>query len=372
VDDLAVIIISTNEAMWLDPCLRTVFEHAGNISLDVVVADNESTDGTRELVEREFRGARVVTCANRGFAHGNNSGYLTCDARYTLFLNPDTEVLEGTFEQLVRFMDERTEIGVLGVKQVTADGRLYPTMRRFPNALRAFGEAIGSERMPFSASWLGKRELDLARYEGEVECDWTIGSFLLVRREAIESAGLMDERFFIYGDEVDFCRRIRHAGWKIVHVPAMTILHHADKGGAARKTNPPMVAQNAFAQVQYGRKHFSTAHRIAFTGAVALHHVLRSAFTRGDGECSRKRRGASREALRVVVGLDQPPFGKPPTQALALGRSRSKEDDRGNADTRLVAESAGPGSLSKAKSRSVPGRQDREHASGQSASERRR
>jgi GT2 family glycosyltransferase len=340
VDDLAVIIISTNEAMWLDPCLRTVFEHVGDISLDVVVADNESTDGTRELVEREFPGARIVTCANRGFSHGNNSGYLTCDSRYALFLNPDTEVLEGTFEQLVRFMDEREEIGVLGVKQVTADGRLYPTMRRFPNALRAFGEAIGSERMPISASWLGKRELDLARYEGEVECDWTIGSFLLVRREAIESAGLMDERFFIYGDEVDFCRRIRHAGWKIVHVPAMTILHHADKGSAARRTNPRMVAQNAFAQIQYARKHFSPAHRAGFSGAVALYYLLRSTFRTGDAEYGRKRRGASRRALRVAVGLDEPPFGKPPEQALALGRRRSPDADDVGTGSRPIVEPA--------------------------------
>jgi GT2 family glycosyltransferase len=353
VDDLAVIIISTNEAHWVAPCLRTLFEHAGDISLDVVVADNESTDGTRELVEREFPEARVVTCPNHGFAHGNNSGYLTCDARYTLFLNPDTEVLEGTFEQLVRFMDERTDLGVVGVKQVTADGRLYPTMRRFPNALRAFGEAFGSERMPFKASWLGKRELDLALYEGEVECDWTIGSFLFVRREAIESAGLMDERFFIYGDEVDFCRRISEAGWKIVHVPAMTILHHADKGSAARKTNPRMVAQNAFAQIQYGRKHFSPLHRTAFTGAVALYYLLRATFRAGEAEHSRKRRAASRKALRVVSGLDEPPFGQPPAQALALGRSR--EDNPRTARARKPAEPAGQAAQAAARSRSAPG-----------------
>lgn len=135
----------------------------------------------------------------------------------------------------MRFMDERRDIGVLGVKQVTPDGRLYPTMRRFPNALRVVGEALGSERLPFRATWLSKRELDLSFYEEEADCDWTIGSFLLVRREAIESAGFMDERFFIYSDEVDFCLRVRQAGWRIVHLPSFLILHYAGKGNTARK-----------------------------------------------------------------------------------------------------------------------------------------
>src|SRR4051794_10479431 len=105
-DDLAIIIVSTNEAHWLRPCLATVFDHAGDITLDIVVADNESTDGTRELVEHEFPRARVVRCKNLGFSHANNRGWLTCNARYALFLNPDTQILDGTFAELVALMDQ--------------------------------------------------------------------------------------------------------------------------------------------------------------------------------------------------------------------------------------------------------------------------
>src|SRR5207302_231601 len=112
--DLAVIVISTNEAQWLRPCLSSVFAHAGEISVDVVVADNQSTDGTRELVEGEFPGARVVTCENRGFAHANNRGLETTDARYVLFLNPDTEVLAGTFAEVLDELDRRPELGLVG------------------------------------------------------------------------------------------------------------------------------------------------------------------------------------------------------------------------------------------------------------------
>ena len=166
-DDLAVIIVSTNEASWLRPCLSTLFAHLGELRADVVVADNRSTDGTRELVEREFPEARVVTCDNYGFGHANNRALLTTNARYVVFLNPDTEIREGSFEELVARMDASPRLGLAGVKQITPDGRLFPTIRRFPNALRALFQALGSERYPLRASWLGERELDLSLYERE-------------------------------------------------------------------------------------------------------------------------------------------------------------------------------------------------------------
>ena len=147
-NDLAIVIVSTNEAHWLPPCLSSIFAHAGDISLDVVVAENESTDGTRELVENEFPEARVVPCRNRGFSHANNQGWLSCKARYALFLNPDTEVLAGTFADLVSSMDECPTKRLAGVKQIGADGTLQPTIRRFPSVTTALGEALGSERWP--------------------------------------------------------------------------------------------------------------------------------------------------------------------------------------------------------------------------------
>ena len=170
-------------------------------------------------------------------------------------------------------MDASPGLGLAGVKQITPDGRLFPTIRRFPNALRALFEAMGSERYPLRASWLGERELDLSRYEREFDCDWTSGSFMLARREALESAGYFDERFFIYSEETDLCLRIKAAGWDIRHLPIMTVLHHADKAGV----NPKMAAQDAYARKQYSRKHFSpdiavhtSAHSPSATASVRL------------------------------------------------------------------------------------------------------
>jgi GT2 family glycosyltransferase len=301
--DLAIVIVSTNEARWLRPCLSSVFAHAGELALDVVVADNESTDGTRELVEGEFPGARVVTCKNRGFSHANNRGIMTTDARYVLLLNPDTEVRVGTFAELVAELDERPLVGAAGVKQVTPDGALHPTARRFPNALRAWGEALACERWPVGGGIVGERELDLTRYERELPCDWTSGSFLLLRREALESAGFLDERFFIYSEETDLCLRVKRAGWEVHHMPALTILHHAGKAGV----NPKMEAQAVFARLQFVRKNFSPLHRGAYVAALWAQYLLRAWFPRGP-----ERRAAARRALRVLLGREGSPFGPPP------------------------------------------------------------
>ncbi len=319
--DLAIIIVSTNEAKWLRPCLSSVFAHAGSISLDVIVADNQSTDGTRELVESEFPDARVITCENHGFSHANNRGIMASDARYVLLLNPDTEVLSGTFSRLVAELDERPLVGAAGVKQVTADGALHPTVRRFPNAARAWAEAAAVERWPVGSRLLGERELDLARYDRELDIDWTSGSFLLLRREALESAGYLDERYFIYSEENDLCLRVKRAGWDVHHLPSMTILHHAGKAGI----NPKMEAQAAFGKLQYARKNFSPAHRAAYVGAMWTQYLVRAA---APGPADR--RAASRRALRVLAGKEGSPFGAPPPNALRVrGPGASRAHDRG-------------------------------------------
>jgi N-acetylglucosaminyl-diphospho-decaprenol L-rhamnosyltransferase len=308
--DVAVIVVSTNEARWLDSCLRTVYEHAGDARLEVVVVDNESTDGTAELVNERFPQARVVRSRNRGFAHANNRGAEHSTARHVLFLNPDTEVVEGTFGGLVRILDARPEIGLAGVRQLTADGTLWPTIRRFPNAMRALGDAAASERWPRRGRWSGERDTDLSRYDREVDCDWTSGSFMLVRRDALLAAGLLDERFFIYSEEPDLCRRIKRAGWQVRHLPAMTIVHHAGKGGV----RPRMLAQDAYARRQYAAKHFSAPHRAAYLSAVAARHAVRAV---APGRDRVAQRAAARLALRTLAGVSGPPFGPPPGTAIA-------------------------------------------------------
>jgi GT2 family glycosyltransferase len=306
VDDLAIITVSTSEARWLRPCLSTVFAHMGDVSSDVVVVDNESRDETAHVVASEFPDARVVPSRNHGFSHANNRGLMTCDARYVLFLNPDTEIVEGSFEELVRAMDARPTVGLIGVRQVTPDGRVDRTIRRFPNAVRALGDALGAERLPRRPRWLGERELDRSVYDRETACDWTSGSFMLVRREAIESAGFFDERYFMYSDETDFCRRIKTAGWEIRHLPSMTILHHDGKAGI----KPSIESLSASSRMRYARKHFSPVHRPLYFGAVLLGAFLRSVYG-GSGERGRLVEAANRRTVATLLARVPAPFGPP-------------------------------------------------------------
>ena len=302
--DLAIITVSTNESHWIRPLLPTVFAHMGDIRADVVVVDNDSHDGTADVVATEFPEARTVWSSNHGFGHANNRALMTCNARYLLFLNPDTEILEGTFAELVRLMDERSTVGLVGCRQITGEGRLDRTIRYFPNALRGLGDALSAERLPGRRPrWLGEREIDPRAYEREFACDWTSGSFMLARREALESAGYFDERFFMYCDETDLCRRIETAGWEIRHLPQMTILHHDRKAGV----RPHIESLSAVTKMMYARKHFSPGHRALYAGAVMLRHLLRVVYA-GSGDIGRQKRAASREVVATMLGRRPVPF----------------------------------------------------------------
>ncbi|HTV21941.1 MAG TPA: glycosyltransferase family 2 protein [Polyangiaceae bacterium] len=322
VADVAIVVISTNEAHWIEPCLATVYEHAGDATLQVLVVDNESTDGTRELVQSRFPRAQVVSSVNRGFAHGNNRGLERAHARYMLLLNPDTEIVDGTFGELVASMDARPRVGLAGVRQINGDGRLLHTIRRFPSASRSFGEALFSEHWPIHPAWSGERVLDDGVYEREVACDWTSGSFMLARREALLGAGLLDERFFLQSEEPDLCLRIKRAGWEVRHLPQMTIIHHAGKAGV----QPRMVAQDAYSRKQYAQKHFSRAHRVLYLSAIGLRHAIRAVTGEADSAASDSRREGARLALTTLTGRREPPFRTPPPTAVAPSADGSGRD----------------------------------------------
>jgi GT2 family glycosyltransferase len=307
-----VIIVSHDSAEWLGPCLTSLFEHAGELSLDVVVVENGGSRRTAELIEAGFPTVRVLECENRGFAHANNVGFRAVSAPLVLFLNPDTEVVSGTLREVVNVLLTRPGLGLVGVRQVTPDGELWPTIRRFPNAARTLFEALGVESLPWQPGWLGERELDLSKYEREQECDWTSGSFMLARRSAIAEAGLMDERFFLYCEEPDLCLRIKRAGWSIRHLPYLTIVHHAGRG----RWNETLSAQDAYARRQYMEKNYSRPHFVAGLGAMCLALSLRAVFGGRDRAQNQRRRAANRAALAVLLHRRPPPFGPPPENAL--------------------------------------------------------
>lgn len=309
--DLSVIVVSHNSVGWLRACLQSVYARAGGCKLEVIVVDSDSSDGSPDLVAREFPRARVLRCANRGFAAANNAGLAAASAHFVLFLNPDTEILDGTFLELLDLLAARPSVGMVGCRQLAADGSLIPTMRRFPSASRYLFEALGSDRLSIDFPWLGERVRNPDLYEHETSCDWTSGSFMLARREVLVAVGGMDERYFLYCEEPDLCLRIKGLGWEVRHLPAMTILHYGSG------INERLIAQDAYARRQYMLKNMSPVRRWTATLAFALGHVLRGVYPVRDPSLRRVRRTSATRAIRLVLGWGAPPFGPSSTSASA-------------------------------------------------------
>jgi GT2 family glycosyltransferase len=300
VHDVCVIIVSHNGKRWLDGALSSLFEGASGVDLDVVVVDN-GTDDAAAYVEERFPVARTVRCENRGFGHANNRGLETADARYVLFLNPDTEVLSGSLRELVAALDRRPGTGLAGVRQIDSHGSLAPSIRRFPSTTNMLAEALWVERVPGLRLWLGERELDPRQYARETACDWTSGSFMIARREALAASGGFDERFFLFSEETDLCWRIKQAGWEVAHLPELTIRHYEHEGGLGAR----LEAQAAYARLQFARKHFSRPG--AYRGAMALRYGLRVGLCSLLGDRRRGQREAARQALATTLS-GRPPF----------------------------------------------------------------
>jgi N-acetylglucosaminyl-diphospho-decaprenol L-rhamnosyltransferase len=297
--DVCAIVVAHEGRDWLEAALSTLIESAGPVSLDLVVVDNGS-DGAGELVEREFPQARVLRCDNHGFGHANNRGLETADARYVLFLNPDTEVVAGSLAELVAALDRRPGVGIAGVRQLGSDGRLAPSIRRFPSTGNMLAEAIGVERIPGLRRICG--ELDAAAYAQERACDWTSGSFMLARSAALAECGGFDERFFLFSEETDLCWRFRKRGWGVVHLPMVTITHH--DGAVA---DPRIEAQAAYARIQFAEKHFGRR-ALAYRIATALRYAVRLAANSVPGVGDETARLKARAALGTVLGRQPPPF----------------------------------------------------------------
>jgi hypothetical protein len=264
--DLGIVIVNWNTRELLRRCLETVTASTGDFCFQAVVVDNASTDGSADMVRAEFPSVQVISSpTNGGFSYGNNLGLrhlgfrgqgdVDADApRYALLLNPDTEVPPDAFYQMVRYMDSRPEIGVAGPKLILADGSLDLACRRsFPTPLVSFYRFSGLSRLFPSHSQFGRYNMTFVDPNQEIEVDSVVGAYMQVRREAIAQAGLLDEAFFMYGEDLDWAFRIKKAGWKVYYHPQVVVRHV--KRAASRKSRK---AQFEFqrAMLIFYRKHY--------------------------------------------------------------------------------------------------------------------
>ena len=228
--DLSIVIVNWNVCDLLRRCLHSIFSNLQSpISSQVVVVDNGSSDGSVEMVRAEFPTVHVIAnTENRGFPAANNQGLAVAQGRYILLLNPDTEIVGDGLATLLAFADAHPDVGMVGPQLLYPDGSIQSSRRRFPTLATAFFESTWLQ--PYAPRRLLERYELLDQSDTVVQdVDWLYGAALMARREAIEQVGPMDESFFMYSEELDWCRRFRETGWRVVYLPAAQIIHHEGK-----------------------------------------------------------------------------------------------------------------------------------------------
>lgn len=239
--DLSIIIVSFNTKNLLLDCIQSIQKYTKGVSYEIVVVDNASIDGSVEAVD-ETSGVKVIrNKKNEGFARANNQGTERALGRYILFLNSDTKLQEDSLTRMVSFMDKNNQAGVVSCKLLNSDGSTQASGGNFPTLLRIFLWATFLDDIPFVSRSLGAYHLHagasfMAKSDDwEHQQDWVSGAVFLVRAEIVKSIGGFNEDFFMYGEDVEYCFRIKKAGWGIWYIPQTSILHigSASSGGRA-------------------------------------------------------------------------------------------------------------------------------------------
>ncbi len=210
--DLSVIILSYRNPEKLRATLAAVFRSVTGYRFEVIVVDNDSGDGSAEMVERDFPQARLLRNANNGFAKGNNLGLSKAKGRYILFLNPDTEVDTDVFQKCLDFIEKHEKIGMLGCKLIRADGSIdHASKRGFPNPWNALVYFLKFDKFFAKSKKFGGYDKTYMPADTEGEVDVLSGAFMLTRRSVIDKVGGWDEDFFMYGEDIEFCYRVKAA-----------------------------------------------------------------------------------------------------------------------------------------------------------------
>jgi GT2 family glycosyltransferase len=263
--DLSVIIVNWNTKDLLCQCIDSLAQTVKKIDMEVFVVDNGSRDGSVAAVREKFPGVRLIENAvNMGFARANNQAISLSSGEYLLLLNPDTKVKDEAIPPMLSFMNAHAKTGLVGGQLLNADGSKQNSIANFPSlATELLNKSL--LRLLFPKKFPGK-ERD---YPGPVEVDSVIGACMLVRRETLDQVGLLDEGYFLFLEETDWCYRIKKAGWKIYHIPGAEVLHFQGKSAEAEK---------AKARIEYyrSRYHYFRKNRGSFqTSALSVGLIIK-------------------------------------------------------------------------------------------------
>ncbi|GAB4469448.1 MAG: glycosyltransferase family 2 protein [Anaerolineae bacterium] len=284
---LSIVIVSWNVRDLLRECVASIKGQHLEPAPEIIVVDNLSTDGTVEMLRREHPDVHVIEPGeNTGFSRGNNLGIRVSGGEYILLLNPDTRVLDDALARLVAYLDQHPEVGVVGPQLLNADGSVQSSRRRFPTLWTAFFESTWLQPIappPLLDRFYMRDQDDTAT----CEVDWLQGAALLVRRKAIEQCGLLDEGFFMYSEELDWQRRIKAAGWRIVYYPGAQIIHYGGK--SSEQVVALLHIHFQTSKIRYFRKYHGWLAADALRGFLLLSYAVQLALEAAKGLIGHKR-----------------------------------------------------------------------------------
>jgi GT2 family glycosyltransferase len=278
--DLSVCIVTYKACDYLRDCLRSLYEHTRSLDLEVIVVDNGSRDGVAEMLRAEYPQVQFIENErNEGYTRPMNQSLRAGTGRYLLQLNPDTLVQPAALERLVQFLEDHPGVGVCGPKVLNKDGTLQMACRRGePRPLAVISYFTGLSRLFPRSKRLGEY---LMTYMDEDETHPVAslsGSCMLIRREVVDQIGYLDERFFAYQEDADFCFRTRQAGWQVFYVPAAQIVHFGGQGGSRVHPYRSIVEWHK-SYYRYYRKHLARDYFFLFNGLYYLAMGVKLGYT---------------------------------------------------------------------------------------------
>jgi GT2 family glycosyltransferase len=251
--DLSIVIVSWNTREILRDCLASVVANAGGLVTELFVVDNASSDGSAEMVHADFPSAKLIRNEqNRGFAAANNQALRIAHGRQVLLLNSDTLILDDVLEKSVRYMNEHPDVGIMGCRVLNPNRTLQPTCFEFPNFLNLFLVTFGLARLPWPR-FFGKYRMTGWKRDCERDVDVVTGCCMFVRHDAMREIGFLDESFFFFGEETDWCKRFEEEGWGVRFAPVGDIVHYG--GASAKQLNHRRDILLIGALVDFNRKH---------------------------------------------------------------------------------------------------------------------
>jgi len=230
---LSIIIVNWNVRDFLKKCLQSICHFSSGIEFEILVVDNNSVDGSAEMVRAEFPEVHLIANEeNSGFSKANNQALRDCHGRYVLLLNPDTELIDNAFKKMVDYMESHADIDCLAPQLLYGDRSVQRTCRHFPSFFTDLMENLFLDAAFPKSTFFNRYRMGAWPHDSACFVDQPFGACLMFKSEVFKAIGLMDERFFMYYDEVDLCFRLKKAGGKIYFLPDIKIIHHANKSSS--------------------------------------------------------------------------------------------------------------------------------------------